>query len=635
MMLKIQGAVLVLVGLLLLGPGAAARAQTPQTPSPAAGRSLAAALRVVRPLLREDPEKAIQVLVNINKQYPTSPQVLNLLGDSYLVVGRTDSAVAVYRRCLRTHPTNVKAGAALGTLFIQMDQREQGDRVFQELLSRTGNSINTYRNIGSTLSKNRYYDLALGMYEEGRRKNTNNYVLTLDIAHLHRTMGNFQAALDEYLFVIDTSPKHYRLARDKILELARDSRATPDDLLTRLRTESERERPHRKFVMNILSLAYLEQGMIESALEIALDAEEVGVSDGKVLFNLAERTITEYRHRFSGDRAKYFDLALRSIEAFLEGHPTSPQMPRAKLMLIDLLVDLAEGRVENRPGLPLETATNNAIGALDWVIATFPGTDHAESAYLKKGDVVLRLKKNPQEALEIYKLGLSKARFQPASFAERLGRLYLVIGEYENAAEYFGQLIKQPTEEIREAGVFYAGLLLGIQGEYETARDTLVSLAEGNPASQFANDAIQLAWVIEEGLQGDQKILDSYIGALEFEVADDTTAAVKELGSIVAKPVHTPLRSRALFRIGELYQASGALDEAIETYNAFVREYPTDIRVPDAHRRMGQVYEHGYGNMDLALKKYEDILLTYPHYIFLDEVREDVTRLRDHTVDQQ
>jgi tetratricopeptide (TPR) repeat protein len=162
-----------------------------------------------------------------------------------------------------------------------------------------------------------------------------------------------------------------------------------------------------------------------------------------------------------------------------------------------------------------------------------------------------------------------------------------------------------------------------------------VSLAEGNPASQFANDAIQLAWVIEEGLQGDQKVLDSYIDALEFEVADDTTAAVKELASIVAKPAHTPLRSRALFRIGELYQASGALDEAMKTYDAFVREYPTDIRVPDAQRRMGQVYEHGYGNTDLALKKYEDILLTYPHYIFLDEVREDVTRLRAHSMDQQ
>ncbi|UCG50526.1 MAG: tetratricopeptide repeat protein, partial [Candidatus Latescibacterota bacterium] len=168
MMQWIQRGTFVVIGILpLMLPVATARTQTPQLPPTTGKRSLAAALRVVRPLLREDPEKAIQVLVNLNEQHPASPQVLNLLGDSYLVVGRTDSAIAVYRRCLRAHPTNVKAGAALGTLLIQTDQRERGERVFQELLDHTGNSVNTFRNIGSALSKNRYYDLALGMYEEG------------------------------------------------------------------------------------------------------------------------------------------------------------------------------------------------------------------------------------------------------------------------------------------------------------------------------------------------------------------------------------------------------------------------------------------------------------------------------------
>jgi hypothetical protein len=51
--------------------------------------------------------------------------------------------------------------------------------------------------------------------------------------------------------------------------------------------------------------------------------------------------------------------------------------------------------------------------------------------------------------------------------------------------------------------------------------------------------------------------------------------------------------------------------------------------VPDAHRRIGQVYEYGYRDAKLALEKYESILLSYPYYIFLDEVREDVTRLRN------
>jgi tetratricopeptide (TPR) repeat protein len=290
--------------------------------------------------------------------------------------------------------------------------------------------------------------------------------------------------------------------------------------------------------------------------------------------------------------------------------------------------------VDAQSSLALETATEKAIEALDWVIASYPGTDHMEEAYLKKGDVVFRVKRQPDEALEIYKLGLSRAKFYPTAFAERLGRLYLVTGDYDNAQAYFSRLIGQPSEELREAGVFYTGFLLSVKGEYQTARDTLVSLAEGNPASQFTNDAIQLSWVIEEGLQGEKKILDHYISGLRFEVADDTTAAIEEYSAILAYEIETPMRARALFRTGELYQGAGPPDRALNAFESFVRDYPADTRVPDAHRRIGQIYERDLGNVELALAKYEDILLTYPHYIFLDEVRADVIRLREQAGNQ-
>ncbi len=609
-------------------------AQTPPKQRAVRTNELAVSLRAIRPFLRSDPQRAILMLERLTEQYPTNSQVLNLLGETYQVAGEADSAIAVYGRCLAAHPTNVRAGAALGTLYIQADQRDKGEAVFNDLISRTRHSVNTYRTIGSTLNRSGHYDFALRMYEEGRRVNTGNYVLTIDIARLHKSMGEFDASLQEYLYMIETSPKHHNLAKNNILELLRDPRADADSLLAELDAAAAVESAYRETVMNVLSLAYREHGGVERALEVALEAEQIGVSDGTVLFNLAEGSVNRYRREPRASKTRYFDLALRALDAFINGHSESPQIPRAKLMLVDLLVDLADGRVESRPGIELETATAQAIEALDWMIASFPGTDHAEQAYLKKGDVVLRIQKQPQEALEIYKEGMSQARFYSTAFAERLGRLYLGIGDYDNAEQYFTRLVNQSEPELREAGIFYSGLLLSMTGQYETARDTLTALAEGNPSSQFTNDAIELAWVIQEGLQGDQKVLDQYIDALEYEVAEDTTRAIEALNSTLDYPADTPLRSRSLFRIGELYQGTGAFDDAVDAFTVFIRDYPADIRVPEAHRRIGQVYERGYNNTALALEKYEDILLSYPHYIFLDEVRDDVTRLRDHTGDQ-
>jgi tetratricopeptide (TPR) repeat protein len=601
--------------------------QMPILQEPPRQRDLGTSLNALNTVIREDPHRAVRMLWTLDREYPDNPDILNLLGDAYQALGQVDSAMVAYDRCLTAQPGNARASAALGTLYLQKGDRDKGEAVFRDLLLQAGPSMNTYRTIGSTLGRAGFYDLALRWYEEGREKSKPQYLLTFDIAQLRKTTGDFEGALDEYVSLFESSPNHYPLARDRILELMEDPRANAEALLSRLSNAAEKS-AQREMVMNTLALAYLQQGMLENALEKALEAEKVKASDGKVLLDLAEKTVGEYKRRPREEKPQYFDMALRALGAFIDGHPRSPEIPTAKLMLVNLLVDLASGRVNARPGLELETATAQAIEALDWMITTYPNTDNAEEAYLKKGDVVFRLEKRPRDAIEIYKEGLAKARYRPIAFAERLGRLYLVVGDYDNAGKYFTQLVKRREPELHEAGVYYTGLLFGIRGEYEAAKDTLSALAESNPSSPFTNDAIDLAWAIEEGLQGDQKVLGGYVDALEYELAEDTTKAIDALNGITARPAETPLRSRSLLRIGELYQGSRMFDQAVGAFESFIRDYPKDVRVPDAERRIGQVYEYGYGDTSRALGKYEDILLSYPHYIFLDDVRQDVTRLR-------
>jgi tetratricopeptide (TPR) repeat protein len=269
-----------------------------------------------------------------------------------------------------------------------------------------------------------------------------------------------------------------------------------------------------------------------------------------------------------------------------------------------------------------------ALNALDWLIDSFPGTDYAEQAYLRKGDVVFHVQKQPEKALAIYTKGMQISRFYRTDFAERLGKVYLITGEYDQARVHFAQLINSNNSDLRDTGIYYSGLMLAFTKQYETARDTLTSLAEGNPSSAFTNDAIELAWIIEEGLKGEQQFLNAYVRSMQFELAEDTTHAVGELKKIVAQPAETPLRGRSLIRLGELYSGQDLNDQALEMYDAFVLSYPSDIRVADVKRKIGQVHERGQGNYDLALKTYEGILLDYPHYIFLDEVRADVNRIR-------
>ena len=593
---------------------------------------LASTLRVVRPLMRENPQRAITMLERLEVEYPSNPHVLLLLGETYEHAGEYESARAAYERLVAAHPNHVRGSAYLGTLSFKMKDEATGREVFNKMLERTEYGINTYRTIGSTLARHGFYDVALEFYEDGRSKSKGNYILSIDIAYMHKLMGNFEGCLIEYLSIIPVEPRQHRLVRTKVLELMRDSNADKDQLMEIIRADAETTEPYRQEVFALLATIYLEEGALESAFDVALRAEAIGQTNGTVLYSLADQAIAEYHSRPPAERARYFSLAIRSLEAFLDNHPTASPVPRAHLMMVDLLVELAIGRVPPDPGLQMDRVVDRSMSSLDWLIETYPGTEYAEQAYLRKGDVLFRLLDRTDEALVVYNEGLRKAKYQPALFAERLGRVYLIIEEYDEAEKHFKRLVRSSKPGLRETGVYYSGLLLSFTGNYESARDTLTALAEGNPGSNFTNDAIELAWAIEDGLKGEQRVLKMYIGSIKAEVAQDTTGALRELRGIVQMPADTPLRKRSLFHMGLLYQASGKYNAALNACEQYLSDYATDIKLPDVQRRIGQIYE--VDDLDLALDKYEDILLAYPHYIFLDEVRADVVRVRGQLENQ-
>jgi tetratricopeptide (TPR) repeat protein len=259
---------------------------------------------------------------------------------------------------------------------------------------------------------------------------------------------------------------------------------------------------------------------------------------------------------------------------------------------------------------------------------SYPNSDYAERAYLERGDVLLHKLKRPDDALEAYRSGSVNSRGLTDVFAARIGDVYLGLGRFDDAEDYFTNLIESGFPELAQAGTYYTGLRLCLAGKYAAARDTLTYLAEQVPESPYTNDAIETAWILEEGLQFESKSLGTFFEAVQADMVGDTATAVARLETIVAQPVYETLRPRALFRLGRALYHSGDLDRAVAALTRFMKEYPEEDMRPDVQRQIAAVYEFGYERYDRALAEYEDVLLNYPDYAFLDEVRKDVRRLR-------
>jgi tetratricopeptide (TPR) repeat protein len=581
--------------------------------------------------LSTDPQRSLTVLQNLDRQFPNNDRINFRIGYAFQVMGQTDSATVYYERTLDLNAGNIEAGKALGTMLLGQDRRDDAMIVFDRLLKANNYGVNAYKAVGAALRDVNRYEEALDIYTEGRGRSKHHFVLTLEIAELHRSARLYEDALAEYLRYVHGRQGNYRFTRDRIMEMMRDvDDATRIGLIELLENRLASGEGSRYVTLDILAATYLEQGLLEQSLDMAIQADEDKMSDGTVLLTLADQVITAASVRPRNERYRYLDLGVRALDAFAKNHAKSPGTDRAKYMLATIYVQFGSGEV---PGAAATAADqtrwiNRAIVEYAELARSHPGSEYAELANLERGDLLLRRLKKPDEALKAYRVGAINSRRYGDLFAARVAEVYLGTGAYDDADHYLASLKTSGIDVLAETGTYYTGVMLALQGQYETARDTLSWLAESNPASQYTNNAIELAWVLEEALQFESDYLGSYTSARKAEMIGDTTVVLSKLGSIVDGPEHETLRPRALFWMGRTMYDRGDLDGAVERYNQFLKEYPDDPHGPDVQRAIAAVYEFGYEQYDRALREYEVVLMMYPDYAFLDEVRKDVRRLR-------
>jgi len=579
-------------------------------------------------LLAVNPQAGITLLRQLNARYPGRDDILARLGYGMQVVGNADSAAFYYRAALDANPLNLDAGKSLGSIYFSEGKEREAMQIFDRLLEANNYSVGAYKMIAGALRDLGRVDEAISILEQGRSKSKKNAALSLDIANLYKQAGDPKRAMDEYFTYAGTDPRTYRFAREKMLEVLRDSGRDESAIVASLKVRADARDARSFAAADVLAAYYLQSGQLESSLEMALRADENKASDGASLLVLTEEALSRAETQPRNTRARYLDLALRSSESYIRNHPASPGLDRAMFALADIYAEYGSGA--NPALLPAERGAYLERSVVQYaeISKRFGGSDLSERATIARGDVLLLRLKRPDAALEAYKSGAVNSRRLGGEFAGRIARVYIGTGRSKEAENYLASLSRAGNAELAQAGQYYTGLYLATQKKYELARDTLTSLAEGAPGSVFTNDAIETAWVIEEGLMLKSGSLDDYMTAAKAAMIGDTTAVVSKLQAIVGREIHDPLRPRALHQMGLLLFDQGSYDAALAALQTYLKDYPKNDERAAVTRDIGRVYEVGLGRYNDALKEYEQILLTYPDYAMLDDVRRDVQRVR-------
>lgn len=611
--------------------------QPQQFPFAADPLTMSADLVEAMRLVQTNPEAALAMLHKLNARNPGRDDILTRLAYTLQAVEKTDSAAFYYKQALAVNPLNLEAGKALGSIYFANGNEQQAMNVFNGLLAANGYSLPAYRMVSTAIRDLGHPDEAVVLLEQGRARAKDSDpggrgvgAFTVEIAGYYKQMGNSRRALDEYLDYVAAEPRNFRFVRDRMIQVIADDEHNRAALVGYMQARVEKGGAGSFVAADVLAAYHLQQGELENSLDMAMRADADKMSDGASLLSIGEDAINRAQTRPRVERGRYYDLALRSLEAYTQKHPQAPMMDRAHFLLAGVYSAYGSGVNSAVPVAQRAQYLEKSVNEYATVSKQFAGGDLAEQAYIERGDVLLRKLKRPKDAMDVYRAGSVQAHRQGTTYAGRIADVYIATGNPGDAEHYLKSLAQAEQPALAQAGQYYAGLYLVTQKKYDAARDTLTSLAEKAPFSEFTNDAIEVAWVLQEGLELKSGSLDDYSACMKADMVGDTTSVVSHLQAIAGRDAADPLRPRALKQLGTILFEAGDYDGSIANLRKFLADYPDNDDCAEVQRSIGHTYEMGLGQYAEALKEYEHVLVTYPDYAMLDDIRHDVERVRGY-----
>ncbi|WP_262247039.1 tetratricopeptide repeat protein [Parapedobacter soli] len=152
----------------------------------------------------------------------------------------------------------------------------------------------------------------------------------------------------------------------------------------------------------------------------------------------------------------------------------------------------------------------------------------------------------------------------------RLGDSYLSLRNYGRATQYYDRLISTGAPN-QDYALFQRGIIQGLQGDNQEKMNTLRSVTEQFPNSNYADDvAFEIPYT--------------------YFVIGDYDTAISGLRQMIEKYPRSSYTPRALMTIGLVQYNKGDSEAAMATFNRVVAEYSTTDEARQALRSIENIY---------------------------------------------
>jgi predicted Zn-dependent protease len=555
--------------------------------------------------------EAIPILERLTADNPRIAAANEMLAGCYLKEGRARDAAAFLERCLRQEPGRYVYARDLGRAYLDLGRREDAVAVWRGLLAGDEKSATVYGQVAKMEQEAGLYDEAIETLRAGSAfKETADYYLR-EIIRLERVIGREEDAFRDALLLVGRRRGAFEGEIRGVAEIFGESKA-PDRLVAILDSMTAAGDDGAGVFRTLKTVFLIDAGRYGDARDHLFGADAPAFREDELYALLAYMQGTPPAE----DDARRASLREDLMRRFLDRFGSSPFAPHVRLMAAESILESARrSSGTERDGLLAE-----ALALCDAVKRVGIGSPYFDQASIMKAQVYFEDMHEGNEALaELANVGRRNVD-RRLEADELRGRILLASDDRAAAAAAFGRLAADPDSSVALLGRYDLGVLAFLSGRYEESAKALSDLAEKNPSSPWANDALELAMDVKGALPEGSGALDLYRAAVLDRSRGEGGEAIDSLAALERRYPESSLAPRAIFMKAEIEGESSAFEAARADYSRLVEGYPLHELAPRALERLAEL--DARDDAAAALARYGTLMERYPAYPFMERVRE-------------
>ncbi len=552
-------------------------------------------------------DRALRLLLQLDREEPNQPAVLDLLFTVYKNSKQYDEAEDVLKRRQSVYGDSPHIQMLFADLLLRTDRVDEARDKIEEALAENPKNISLYPRASNIYRSNGFYDDAEDIYVQARRTFDDQTLYSLQLGQLYEVRRDYESAVREYYTYMTTDSLNRVRGNTKISQLIQyvddeESITAVKRALSGLRDENPSDHLPRKYLANIL----MEQDSLHKALEMYKEVEHLAQSDGREMVFFARRCLERRAPELAANAANYV----------LDNYPNRPYYLQAKHLLATSFVQM------DKP--------DSAITLLHHIYETGGQNREFLDAYVSIGNVFLDHKHQPDSALTYFKDVLSKTESGPLFFRVmiRIGDCHLIKGEPEVADSIYAQVQAQGLrDEDREHLEWRWAQTRFFMHEFEDAKRLYGNLSGRYYKSLYVNDCLQRMLMIDEHTGMNVIDLKSFADAeyLELRAMHDSAEVILiEL----AGRTGSDLADDAALELGEMYVALGDYQGAISAFRNLLDNFEDSFHRGEALKLLADTYLE-IDDTENASVAYRTLLTEYENVSLKEHAREQLKKLEN------